>query len=124
MPIRIEPAVPADVPALAALLARAFRRDPMVTWPMAIDDGLEARIRRHFDVVDTPFAAEGWLFRTSDGLGAMALIPPDSCAREAELAETVAPAIIAAVSTNRAAGRACRPLGLRTSSSMVGMCRR
>ena len=48
-----------------------------------------------FEAVDTPFAAEGWMFEAADGLGVMTLLPPGSSAREEELAEATAPAIAA-----------------------------
>ena len=74
----VRPATRADVPALAGVLARAFARDPMVVWSIGSGSDLEGRIRRHFELVDEPFAAAGWMYGTGDGLGAMALLPPDS----------------------------------------------
>ena len=69
----------------------------MVTWPLVTGDDLPARIRAMFEAVDTPFAAEGWMFEAADGLGVMTLLPPGSSAREEELAEATAPAIAALV---------------------------
>jgi GNAT superfamily N-acetyltransferase len=80
MPPRIVPATPAEIPALARVLARAFICDPMVTWPLVTDDDLEARITGLFELLDTLFAAQGWMHRTDDGLGVMALVPPDGAA--------------------------------------------
>lgn len=74
---RIRPATPAEIPALAAVVARAFARDPMVTWPMVSGPDLERRIRAHFEHVDGLFAEQGWIHCTDDGLGVMALVPPD-----------------------------------------------
>ena len=85
MTIPIHPAAPADIPALAEVLARAFAADPMVVWPMVTDDELEARIQRSFELVDTLYAAEGWIYRAEDGLGVMSLLPPDSGERAHEL---------------------------------------
>jgi uncharacterized protein YhfF/GNAT superfamily N-acetyltransferase len=85
----------AAVPPLAGVLARAFARDPMVTWPLVTGDHLIARIRASFEAVDTPFAAEGWMFEAADGLGVMTLLPPGSSTREEELAQTTAPAMAA-----------------------------
>ena len=93
--IVVGPARPEAVPALAGVLARAFARDPMVTWPLVTDADLPARIRAMFEAVDTPFAAEGWMFEAADGLGVMTLLPPGSSAREEELAAATAPAIAA-----------------------------
>jgi GNAT superfamily N-acetyltransferase len=76
--VRIRPAKPAEIPALAAVLARAFARDPMVIWPMASDVDLDRRVRAHFTFVDGLFADQGWIHCTDDGLGVMALVPPDT----------------------------------------------
>jgi ribosomal protein S18 acetylase RimI-like enzyme len=83
----------ADVPALASVLARAFTRDPMVTWPMVTDVDLVPRISGMFEAVDTAFAAEGWMYEAGDGLGAMTLLPPDSETRQAELEAAATAAI-------------------------------
>jgi len=88
---------PAEVPALAAVLARAFAADPMLVWPMVTTDDLPARIRAMFEAIDTPFAREGWMVEAADGLGVMTLLPPGSAAREEQLAAEVAP-LTAAVS--------------------------
>ena len=84
---------PAEVPALAGVLARALGADPMVTWPMVTDDDLPRRIRAMFGVVDTAFAGEGWMWSATDGLGVMTLLPPGSATREAELSAEVGPAL-------------------------------
>ena len=89
----VRPAAVADVPALASVLARAFARDPMVTWPMVTDVDLVPRIRAMFEAVDTAFAAEGWMYEAGDGLGAMTLLPPGSEARQAEIEAAVSAAI-------------------------------
>jgi predicted N-acetyltransferase YhbS len=77
MTTRILPATPADIPDLARVLARAFIRDPMATWPMVTEDDLEDRLRGHFEQVDGMFAAQGWMHRTEDAAGVLALVPPD-----------------------------------------------
>jgi GNAT superfamily N-acetyltransferase len=94
-PVSVRPAAVSEIPALAGVLARAFVADPMVTWPMVSDDDLAARIRTMFEIVDTPFAGEGWMHAAGDGLGAMSLMPPDTGEREQEIAEAVAPALAA-----------------------------
>jgi uncharacterized protein YhfF/GNAT superfamily N-acetyltransferase len=94
-PVAVRPVEPAEVPALAGVLARAFARDPMVTWPLVTGDDLPGRIRASFEAVDTPFAAEGWMLEAADGLGVMTLLPPGSSSREEELAAATAPAMAA-----------------------------
>ena len=69
MTIPILPAAPAEISALAGVLAWAFAADPMVVWPMVTDDNLEVRIGRSFELVDALYAAEGWIHRAEDGLG-------------------------------------------------------
>lgn len=93
VPVAVRPAAVADVPALASVLARAFARDPMVTWPMVTDQDLVPRIRAMFEAVDTAFAAEGWMYEAGGGLGAMTLLPPDSEARQSELEAAASAAI-------------------------------
>jgi uncharacterized protein YhfF/GNAT superfamily N-acetyltransferase len=95
--VAIRRVTPAAVPPLAGVLARAFALDPIVAWPMVTKDELPARIRAMFEAVDTPFAREGWMFETADGLGVMTLLPPGSAAREEELAAEVG-ALTAALS--------------------------
>jgi GNAT superfamily N-acetyltransferase len=93
--VPVRPAVPAEVPALAGVLARAFAADPMVRWPMIADDELPRRIRMMFEIVDTAYAGEGWLYVAGDELGVMGLLPPGTAGREQEIADAVAPAIAA-----------------------------
>jgi GNAT superfamily N-acetyltransferase len=83
-------AAPAQIPELAGVLARAFIADPMVVWPMVSDEDLEVRIRRSFELVDTLYAAAGWIYRAAGGLGVMALIAPDCSERSAEIDVIVA----------------------------------
>jgi uncharacterized protein YhfF/GNAT superfamily N-acetyltransferase len=92
-PVAVRLVGPPEVPPLAGVLARAFARDPMVTWPLVTGDDLPARIRATFEAVDTRFAAEGWMFEGADGLGVMTLLPPGSAAREEELAAATALAV-------------------------------
>ncbi len=94
-PVQVRSASVAEVPALAGVLARAFARDPMVVWPMVTDQHLAMRIRTMFEVVDSVFAPEGWMYAAGDGLGAMTLFPPDSGARQAEAEAAVATRIAA-----------------------------
>lgn len=94
-PVPIREVAPPEVPALAGVLARAFVRDPMATWPLVTRDDLPARIRTLFEAVDTPYAARGWMFEAADGLGVMTLLPPGSSAREQELGALTAPVMAA-----------------------------
>jgi uncharacterized protein YhfF/GNAT superfamily N-acetyltransferase len=94
-PVAVRPAAVPEIPVLAGVLARAFAADPMVRWPMVSDDELPARIRTMFEIVDTPFAAEGWIYTADEGLGVMSLLPPGSADREQELAAAAAPALAA-----------------------------
>ena len=94
-PVPVRPAVPSEIPALAGVLARAFAADPMVRWPMVSDDGLPARIRTMFEIADTAYADEGWIYTAAEGLGVMSLMPPASAQRERELADAAAPALAA-----------------------------
>ena len=77
------------------MLAPAFAADPMVVWPMVTDDELEVRIRRSFELVDSLYAADGWIYRTDDGLGVMSLIPPGGRERAHEIDIVVAGAMAA-----------------------------
>jgi ribosomal protein S18 acetylase RimI-like enzyme len=86
-------AAPSDVPALAAVLARAFAADPMVRWPFGPVDDLSDRIEAMFEIVDRAYAAEGWIHAAAGGLGVMSLLPPGSGAREHEIGQAVASAI-------------------------------
>jgi GNAT superfamily N-acetyltransferase len=78
-----------DIPALAGVLARAFRHDPMVVWPFVTRGDLEARIRRHFGDLDGMFVREGWIHQSRDGAGVIALIPPGSDQRAQAIDEIV-----------------------------------
>jgi GNAT superfamily N-acetyltransferase len=91
--VAIRRAAPDEVPALAAVLARAFAADPMVTWPFGAVDDLPARIRASFEIVDRAFAAEGWIHEAAGGLGVMSLLPPGSAGREREIGVEIAPAL-------------------------------
>ena len=95
MTIRIVRAAPAGIPELAGVLARAFAADPMVVWPLVSDEDLEARIRRSFELVDSMYAAEGWILQAEGGLGVMSLIPPDGGERAHEIDIVVAGAMAA-----------------------------
>ena len=90
---QIVPATLADVPALADVLARSFDGYPMITWPLFIDDDAGDRIRDMFLWLDMDMTGEGWTWRTQDGAGVIALIPPDGGARMVELDRMTGPRI-------------------------------
>ena len=92
-PVLVRPAASSEIPVLAGVLARAFAADPMVCWPMVADADLPARILAMFELVDTPYAGEGWMYTAGEGLGVMSLMPPASAQLEREFAEAVAPAL-------------------------------
>ena len=92
-PALIRPASPGEVPALAGVVARAFAADPMITWPFGAVDDLPARIQAMFEIVDSPYAAEGWIHVAAGGLGVMSLLPPGSAGREREIGEATTPAV-------------------------------
>jgi len=94
-PVPVRPAAPSEIPVLAGVLARAFAADPMVRWPMVSSDELPGRIRTMFEIVDTAYAGEGWVYTAGEGLGVMSLMPPASAERERELADATAPALAA-----------------------------
>jgi GNAT superfamily N-acetyltransferase len=98
LPIRL--AAPAEIPVLAGVLGRAFATDPMTLWPLVTADDLPARIRAVFEIVDTPFAAEGWIHVAAEGLGVMSLLPPGTDDREREIGAAIAPALAAVLTAD------------------------
>ena len=60
---------------------------------MVSGDDLPARIERSFEIVDSAYAAEGWIYTAGEGLGAMSLVPPDGLEREREVDEACGPAL-------------------------------
>ena len=67
----------------------------MVVWPLVGVEELPGRMRRSFELVDTMYAAEGWMYRSWDSFGVMSLIPPDAGERLHEIDVLVARAIAA-----------------------------
>lgn len=90
-PPALRRAVPGEVPRLAGVLARALAADPMVVEPMAGGDDLDARIEAMFELIDTEFAREGWVWTVGEGRGVMVLWSPDAAIRERELTASMAP---------------------------------
>ena len=76
MNLDIRPATPERVPAVAAMVARAFADDPMIRWSLGPDD-LPNRMRRYFTLINEQWADLGVLWESGDAAGAAAWIPPD-----------------------------------------------
>ena len=74
-PVEIRQATRERVPALAAMLARAFADDPMIAVSIAPDDR-EERLRRFFTLIDEDWADLGALYEVGDAHGAAAWLPP------------------------------------------------
>jgi uncharacterized protein YhfF/ribosomal protein S18 acetylase RimI-like enzyme len=91
----VRPAGPGRVPHLAGVLARAMAPEPMSWWPMGEGPDRPRRVRDQFLVVDGVFARDGWMWEAADGLGAMALEPPGSMERDAELLHAAEAALAA-----------------------------
>lgn len=65
------------VPALAAVLARTFSDDPMISWPFHDHDVVE-RSEPMFAALLGEYAALGFVIEGGDGLGVAAWIPPSA----------------------------------------------
>ena len=65
------------VPALAAVLARTFSDDPMITWPFHDHDVVE-RSQPMFAALLGEYAAFGFVLEAGDGVGVAAWIPPSA----------------------------------------------
>jgi GNAT superfamily N-acetyltransferase len=81
------------VPALAALLGRAFVDDPMLVWPFGADR-LDP-VTRFFHAFDTEIAARGWLWEAGDALGVAAWIPPGSDGEMMDIDRAIRPTMAA-----------------------------
>jgi uncharacterized protein YhfF/GNAT superfamily N-acetyltransferase len=95
-------AVPERLRHLSGVLSRAMLREPMATWPMGDGPDLAHRVRGQFRIVDEAFAGEGWIWEAADGLGVMALEPPGSMDRDADLLHG-SDALLAALTDDAAA---------------------
>jgi ribosomal protein S18 acetylase RimI-like enzyme len=91
--IRVRRASAEDLPALAAVVARAFRHDPILRWTFP-GRGREDRLRRFFEAFDRRTVELGWLWAA--GLAAAAAwVPPGSDAAYADIEETIHPEMVA-----------------------------
>lgn len=73
----IAPAGRARMPALAAVLARAFVDDPIIRWPLpeGVED-LEDRVRSMFTWAYEDLADLGMVWETAGGAGVAVWVPP------------------------------------------------
>jgi ribosomal protein S18 acetylase RimI-like enzyme len=91
---QVERAGPERVPALAALLGRAFADDPMFVWPFGSARTAE-RAEGFFRAFDERLAELGWLWAMPDDAGAAAWIPPGNDAVLTDLDRELQPAVAA-----------------------------
>lgn len=82
------------VPALAALLGRAFADDPMFLWPLGPERTAE-KAERFFRMFDERLAARGWLWEAGEGVGVAGWIPPGSDDEMMDIDRELRPAVIA-----------------------------
>lgn len=68
---------PADVRALAAMLARAFHDDPVMSWVFAHDATRLAWTRRYFRTRLRALVSSGEVYTTGDSAGAALWAPPE-----------------------------------------------
>lgn len=81
-----------EVPALAALIARAFGDEPIHRWTFPGKD-LDELTRAFFEAFDRPVAAHGWLWTAGDGAAVAMWIPPNSHEVEAEFEAVAEPTL-------------------------------
>jgi len=74
--VRIRVATSERVPAIAAMLGRAFRDDPIVRWPLLPTPDPAAQTARYFSFVDEVLAPLGVLWEAGNADGAAVWIPP------------------------------------------------
>jgi len=63
------------LPAMAAVLARAFANDPMIRWPLPDGDGLGDRIEQTFGSIYRGIVDLGLIWEAGDGDGFAVWIP-------------------------------------------------
>jgi ribosomal protein S18 acetylase RimI-like enzyme len=81
-----------EVPALAALIARVFRDEPIHAWTFPTED-LDGLTRAFFEAFDRAVAAQGWLWTAGEGAAVAMWIPPDSREIEAGLEAAAEPTL-------------------------------
>jgi ribosomal protein S18 acetylase RimI-like enzyme len=87
--VHVRPATLEEIPALAAVLARAFVDDPIIRWTLPVPD-VEATLRREFGTLDTAFASEGHVLTVESMNGVALWLPSESPLDLDELAEVIA----------------------------------
>lgn len=90
----IERATSDRVPALAAMLGRAFADDPMFLWPLGAESTRE-HAEGFFRAFDERLATLGWLWTTPDDDGVAAWIPPSQDVTMMDIDRELRPAIAA-----------------------------
>ena len=86
MSVPVRQAAADRLPALAGVLARAFRDDPMLRWPLGDGAGYEERLECLHHLVNVEPIARGLVWEAGDGLGAAVWIPPGTDLSETEAA--------------------------------------
>jgi len=88
MTVQIRPAAAERVPAIAAMLGRAFRDDPIVRWALLPAEDPAAQIAGYFRFVDEVLAPIGMLWEAGDAAGAAVWIPPGTRLEDVDEAST------------------------------------
>jgi GNAT superfamily N-acetyltransferase len=88
--VEITQATPDRLPALSALLGRAFVVEPMMRWPLGVHGDLEERFVRCFEYFLERVIAAGTVWEAGHALGATAWIAPGEMDvwRDAQITET------------------------------------
>jgi len=76
------------VPSVAAMMARAFANDPMISVSVA-SDNRDERLRQMFTLIDVQWANLGVLWEAEDAVGAAAWLGPDHAAALADQNEAL-----------------------------------
>ena len=86
MPIEIRRVTSERVPAVAAMMTRAFADDPMITVSLAPEDRAEP-MRRFFTLIDDQWAEIGALWEADDAAGVAAWLGPEHATALADQSE-------------------------------------
>jgi GNAT superfamily N-acetyltransferase len=91
MTVEVRSATSERVSAIAAMLGRAFRDDPILRWPLLPTDDTTAATARFFAFLDEVVAPLGMLWEAGEAGGAALWIPPGT--RLEDLEEASRPGI-------------------------------